>query len=115
MRLQEQLAAMQERMFGASSGGVRPPSPRRPRRRNRSAATVPSEQPALPVIETRHELPPSERTAIPASPSVKPTSSGVRAVGGDRDANPSFGRSALGIKIGGSIRNGVEPGVVCVS
>lgn len=62
VRLQEQLAAMQKRMFGASSerspqAESPEPEPKPPQRGH-----GPKEQPALPVIEARHELPPSEQT-----------------------------------------------------
>lgn len=65
-------------MFGTSSARSPPAEPTASEMKKPQRGHGPKEQPALPVIETRHELPPSERTAIPASPSVKPTSSGVR-------------------------------------
>ncbi len=67
MRLQEQLAAMQQRMFGASSerspsSEKAPSEPAEPQKPQRGHG--PKEQPALPIVEQRHELPASEQTCL---------------------------------------------------
>ncbi len=61
MRLQEQLAVMQKRMFGASSerSPSSEPAAKEPKPPQRGHG--PKEQPALPRVEARHELPPSEQ------------------------------------------------------
>lgn len=61
MRLQEQLATMQQRMFGASSERSPSAEPSTPEPKKPQRGHGPKEQPALARVEELHELPPSEQ------------------------------------------------------
>ena len=67
MRLQEQLAVMQQRMFGASSERSAGSEPEKTESEKTDSQEPqrghgPKAQPTLPTVEERHELPPSEQT-----------------------------------------------------
>jgi transposase len=72
LRLKEQMAALSQRMFGRSSEKQPHDSKSEQKEAQPRRGHGPKEQPALPIVETRHELSESERACLVCSGQMEP-------------------------------------------